>query len=93
MAFQFAPYLASSVAGVGVLGAIIGGAAAAAKNIQLLRGGKTSQWHAIVDTGRETAGAGVATAFSAAAVDTVGAGLMMSVGVAVVAGGRRQVRL
>ncbi|RAU20223.1 magnetic particle protein [Paramagnetospirillum kuznetsovii] len=86
MTFQLAPYLAASVPGVGVLGAIIGGAAAAAKNLELLKTGRISQREAGIDTAKETVGAGVATAFSAAAVGFVGAGLFTSIGVAVIAG-------
>jgi hypothetical protein len=86
MPFHLAPYLAKSVPGVGVLGAIVGGAAAVAKNAQLLKAGKVSQREAAIDTGKETVGAGLATAFSAAAAGAVGGGLVVSLGVAVAAG-------
>ena len=86
MAFQLAPYLAKSVPGVGVLGAIVGAVGAVSKNGQLLKEGKISQQDAAVDTLKETAGAGVATAFSAAVVGVVGGGLAVSVGVALAAG-------
>ena len=85
MAFQLAPYLAKSVPGIGALGAIVGAAGALAKNGQLLKQGKISQQEAAIDTVKETAGAGVATAFSAGVVGAVGGGLAVSLGVAVVA--------
>lgn len=83
--FHFASYLARSVPGVGLLGAIVGAAGAGAKNLKLLKDGKISQQEAIIDTGKETVGAGVATAISAAAVGAVGAGFATSLGVAVIA--------
>ena len=86
MSFQLAPYLAESVPGVGVLGAIVGAVGAVSKNAQLLKEGKISQQEAALDTTKETAGAGVATAFSAAVVGAVGGGLVVSVGVALAAG-------
>ncbi len=86
MAFQFAPYLAKSVPGVGFLGAIVGAVGAVSKNAQLLKEGKITQREAAVDTTKETAGAGLATAFSAAVVGAVGGGLAVSVGVALAAG-------
>lgn len=86
MAFHLVPYLAKSVPGVGILGAIVGGAAAMAKNAHLLRDGKISGRDAAIDTGKETVGAGLATAFSAVVVGAVGGGLAVSLGVAVVAG-------
>ena len=85
MVFRLAPYLAESVPGVGVLGAIVGGSATIAKNSKLLKDGKISERDAVIDTVKETAGAGVATAFSAAVVGAVGGGLVLSLGVAVVA--------
>ena len=86
MAFRFAPYLAKSVPGVGVLGAIVGAVGAVSKNAQLLKEGKVTQREAALDTTKETAGAGLATAFSAAVVGAVGGGLAVSVGVALAAG-------
>jgi len=86
MAFQLAPYLAKSLPGIGVFGSLVGGAAAMAKNAKLLRDGKVTQREAVLDTGKETVGAGLATAFSAAAAGAVGGGLVVSLGVAVVAG-------
>jgi uncharacterized BrkB/YihY/UPF0761 family membrane protein len=86
MVFQLAPYLAKSVPGVGVLGAIVGAVGAVAKNAQLLKDGKISQRDAALDTTKETAGAGLATAFSAAVVGAVGGGLAVSLGVALAAG-------
>ncbi|MBF0336057.1 MAG: magnetosome protein MamC [Alphaproteobacteria bacterium] len=86
MPFQLAAYLAKSVPGVGVLGAVVGGAAALAKNAHLVREGRMDARGAAIDTAKETAGAGLATALSAVAAGAVGGGLVVSLGVAVVAG-------
>lgn len=86
MSFKLAPYLAQSVAGIGVLGGIVGGAATLAKNARLLQDKKISPTEAAIDTGKETVGAGVATAFSAVAAGAVGGGLVISLGTALVAG-------
>ncbi len=86
MAFHLAPYLAKSLPGIGVLGGIVGGAAALAKNAHLLKAGKVTRKDAVIDTSKETVGAGLATAFSAAVAGAVGGGLVVSLGVAVAAG-------
>jgi len=86
MSFKLAPYLAQSVTGIGVLGGIVGGAATLAKNARLLQTKQVTPKAAAIDTGKETVGAGVATAFSAVAAGAVGGGLAVSLGVAVVAG-------
>ncbi|MEO5367137.1 MAG: magnetosome protein MamC [Magnetococcus sp. WYHC-3] len=86
MSFSLARYLAQSTAGVGVLGAIVGGAAAAAKNVRLYQAGQVSSREAAIDTGKEAAGAGLATAFSAFAAGVVGGGLAVSLGTAFAAG-------
>lgn len=86
MAFHLVPYLAKSVPGVGIIGAVVGGAAAMAKNAHLLKDGKITGREAAIDTGKETVGAGLATAFSAVVVGAVGGGLVLSLGVAVAAG-------
>ncbi len=69
---------------MGLIGAIVGAAGAVAKNAKLLQDGKITQREAIIDTGKETVGAGVATAVSAAAVGAVGGGFAVSLGVAIV---------
>ncbi|MBF0281739.1 MAG: magnetosome protein MamC [Zetaproteobacteria bacterium] len=79
MAFQLGPFLASSTTGMGALGAIVGGSAAAAKNYKDFRNGKVTLEEAGKDVGKEAAGAGIATAISAAAVGVVGGGLTISV--------------
>ncbi|HIJ38753.1 MAG TPA: magnetosome protein MamC [Rhodospirillaceae bacterium] len=86
MAFQLAPFLARSVPGIGVLGGIVGGAAALAKNARLLQEKRVTATEAAVETGKETVGAGLATAFSAVAAGAVGGGLVISLGTALVAG-------
>ncbi len=83
---NLAAYLAQSTAGIGVFGALVGGTGAAAKNIKDSRDGLITPTEAVIDTTKETAGAGVATMASAVAVGAVGGGLALSLGVAVVAG-------
>ena len=86
MSFQLAPYLAKSIPGIGVLGGIVGGAAALAKNVRLLKEKRITGTEAAIDTGKETVGAGLATAFSAVAATAVGGGLAISLGTALIAG-------
>jgi hypothetical protein len=86
LAFLLAPYLAKSLPGIGVLGSVVGGAAALAKNVRMVESGQMTQRDAAVDTAKETVGAGLATAFSAAVAGAVGGGLIVSLGVAVAAG-------
>ncbi|MBF0193739.1 MAG: magnetosome protein MamC [Magnetococcales bacterium] len=86
MSFNLAMVLAKSVGGVGVLGGIVGGSAALAKNIKKKRAGEEiSNKDMAIDTGKETVGAGVATAFSAFSAGVVGGGLAVSLGTAFVA--------
>ncbi|MBF0219208.1 MAG: magnetosome protein MamC [Gammaproteobacteria bacterium] len=80
-------YLAQSSSGIGVLGAIIGGSAAAAKNYRDHSDGLISTSDAVYDTSKEAAGAGVATVISAAAVGVIGGGLAISIGTALVTAG------
>ena len=79
---NLAHYLAQSASGVGVLGAIVGGSAAAAKNYKDNKDGLITTKEAVYDTTKEAAGAGIATAISAVAVGVVGGGLMLSIGTA-----------
>lgn len=76
--------LAQSTSGIGILGAIVGGSAAAAKNFKDNKDGIISTKEALIDTSKEAAGAGVATAVSAVAVGVIGGGLILSIGTAVV---------
>ncbi|MBF0383213.1 MAG: magnetosome protein MamC [Magnetococcales bacterium] len=86
MSFNLAMFLAKSVGGVGVLGGIVGGSAALAKNIKKRKEGvEISNQEIAIDTGKETVGAGVATAFSAFTAGVVGGGLAVSLGTAFVA--------
>jgi len=77
--------LAQSTSGIGVIGAIVGGSAAAAKNYKDNQDGLVSTKDAVIDTSKEAAGAGVATAVSAIAAGAVGGGLLLSIGTAVIA--------
>ncbi|SCA56149.1 conserved exported hypothetical protein [Candidatus Terasakiella magnetica] len=82
MAFQLAPFLAQSVPGVGALGAIVGGSGALAQNLKKHKDGEMETNEVVVETAKEAAGAGVATAVSAFTVGLVGGGLVVSVGTA-----------
>lgn len=84
MVFKLAPFLAQSAPGVGVLGGIVGGSATLAKHIRARKNGETEMTDSDIakDTLKETAGAGVATAFSAVVVGIVGGGLVVSLGTA-----------
>ncbi|OSM08655.1 magnetosome protein MamC [Magnetofaba australis] len=84
-AFNLAQFLTTSASGTGVLGAVVGGSAAIAKNIHLYNKGLVSPEEAAIDSGKEAAGAGVATAVSAVAAGAVGGGLVVSLGTALVA--------
>jgi ABC-type nitrate/sulfonate/bicarbonate transport system permease component len=75
--------LSQSTSGVGVIGAIVGGAGAAAKNYADFQKGAVSSREAVANTAIEATGAGVATVVSAAAVGIVGGGLALSIGTAV----------
>ncbi|MES9902637.1 MAG: magnetosome protein MamC [Sedimenticola sp.] len=81
---NLAAFLSQSTSGIGVFGALIGGAAAAAKNYKDNRDGLISVKEAVYDTSKEAAGAGVATAVSAVAVGAIGGGLALSIGSAVI---------
>jgi hypothetical protein len=83
--FNLASYLSQNAAGVGLLGAIVGGSAAAAQAISDHKRGYISREQAIRVTGTQAAGAGVATAVSAVAAGLVGGGLILSLGTAFVA--------
>lgn len=85
MAFNLAVFLARSVGGVGVLGGVVGGSAALAKNIKKKNAGEITNREMAIDTGKETVGAGVATAFSAFSAGLVGGGLAISLGTAFIA--------
>ncbi|MEE9545619.1 MAG: magnetosome protein MamC [Rhodospirillales bacterium] len=82
MAFQLAPFLARSVPGVGVLGGIVGGAAALAEGLKAKERGEVDSRQVAASTVKEAAGAGAATAFSAFAAGLVGGGLVVSLATA-----------
>ncbi|MBF0189220.1 MAG: magnetosome protein MamC [Magnetococcales bacterium] len=84
MSFNLAMFLSKSAPGVGVLGAVVGGSAALAKNLKAKSEGEITTREVVVDTSKETAGAGVATAFSAYVTGVVGASLIPSLGTAFV---------
>jgi hypothetical protein len=75
---------------MGGVGAIVGGTAAAAKNIRRVKEGEIKREEAVKDTIKEAAGAGLATATAAAVVGAVGAtGLLSLLGVLAVATGTK----
>ncbi len=82
MSFNLAMFLSRSVGGVGVIGGIVGGSAALAKNVKRKSRGEITTKEAVIDTSEEAVGAGVATAFSAFAAGVVGGGLVVSLGTA-----------
>ncbi|MEG3620032.1 magnetosome protein MamC [Magnetovibrio sp. PR-2] len=82
MAYQLVTALSHSVPGIGVFGAVVGGSAALAKNLRARETNDMSNEEIVVDTAKEAAGAGVATALSAAAVGVVGGGLVVSLATA-----------
>jgi len=82
MAFNLAAYLSQTVPGMGILGAVVGGSAAAAKGYADYKRGLIDKEGVLRQTGKEAAGAGVATAVSAAVVGVVGGGLLLSLGTA-----------
>jgi hypothetical protein len=81
---NLAAYLSHTTGGIGVFGAIVGGAAAAAKNFKDNQDGLISTQQAVINTSKEAAGAGVATVVSAVAAGAVGSSLVLTVGTAVV---------
>ena len=85
MTFNLAGYLAQNAAGVGVLGAVVGGSAAAAKTYKDRKRGLIDTRQAVVYTSREATGAGIATAVSAVAAGVVGGGLLSALTAAFVA--------
>lgn len=72
-------FLSHSTANIGAIGALVGGTAAAAKNIKDYNAGIIDKQEAAVDTGKETVGAAVATAAGAAAAGVVGSSVLVSV--------------
>ena len=78
--------LPKSIPGMGILGAIVGGTNAIAKNAELLRAGSISQTDAALDTGKEALKNGVATALTFAVVGAVTSELAVSIGVTLVLG-------
>jgi len=84
---KFVPGAALAMGG---LGAIIGGTAAAAKNIKLVKEKKIERQDAVKDTVKEAAGAGLATAAATAIVGAVGAtGLLSLFGILAIATGTK----
>ena len=85
MNFSPVTFLTQSAAGVGVLGALVGGSAAAAKLFSDHKKGLVDRREAMRETGKEAAGVGVASAASVVAAGVVGGGLILSIGTMLVA--------
>lgn len=77
--------MASTTAGIGVLGGILGVSSSIAKNIKPYREGSVDAQEVIYDAGKEGVGTGVATVLGVMAVGAVGGGFALSLGTAVVA--------
>ncbi len=71
---------------MGVLGAVISGTNAMAKNAERLRVGSTTEADAALDVGKEALKNGVVTAATFAAVATLGGELVVSVGLTLIIG-------
>jgi hypothetical protein len=75
---------------MGGIGAIVGGTAAAAKNIRRVKNAEINREEAVKDTIKEAGGAGLATAAATAVVGAVGAtGLLSLVGILALATGTK----
>ena len=83
MSANLAMLLSKGTSGLGVLGGVVGGSIALAKNLKKRQNGDAiSNREIAVDTGKEAVGTGVATAFSAFTVGVVGGGLAVTLGTA-----------
>lgn len=60
------------------LGAVVGGASAAARNIRRVKTNEIDRREAVADTAREMAGAGVATGLASVVMSTLNAGMAVS---------------
>jgi hypothetical protein len=89
-ATQIARSVPGATFAMGGVGAIIGGTAAAAKNIRRVKEAEIKKDEAVKDTLREATGAGLATATATAVMGAVGAtGLVSILGVIAVATGAK----
>jgi hypothetical protein len=71
---------------MGILGAIVAGTNATAKNVELLRQGSISETDAVLDIGEEALKNGLATALTFATVAVIGGELIASVAATLVIG-------
>lgn len=78
MPFHFASMLAHSSSSLGILGAVVGGSIATAKNYKAVQDGSIDYTDAAVDVGKETLGAGVATTMGVVATGVLGGGFVVS---------------
>ena len=83
---ELGPYLAESTTGMGVIGAIVAGTNATAKNVELLRNGSISETDAALDIGEEALKNGLATALTFAVVGVIGGELIASIAATLVIG-------
>jgi hypothetical protein len=86
MPIRLGPLLAETPLGMGVLGAVVSGSNAAAKNAHLLRKGSTRHLDAARDVGNEALKGVVVTTAGAAVITSFGGGLLTSLGATLVIG-------
>lgn len=86
MPFRLGPYLAESTVGMGVLGAIISGTNAIAKNAERVRTGVITPTDASLDVGKEALKNGIVTATTFVVVASIGGELVASVGLTLMIG-------
>lgn len=84
--FRLGPYLAETTVGMGVLGAVISGTNAMARNAERVRKGAATPAEAVTDVGKEALKNGVVTAATFVAVASLGGELIASVGLTLVIG-------
>lgn len=86
MPFRLGPYLAESTVGMGVLGAIISGTNAIAKNAERVRTGVVTPTDASLDVGKEALKNGIVTSTTFVVVASLGGELVVSVGLTLMMG-------
>lgn len=86
MPFRLGPYLAETTVGMSVLGAVISGTNAMAKNAERVRKGAATPAEAATEVGKEALKNGVVTAATFVAVAGLGGELIASIGLTLVIG-------
>lgn len=86
MPLRLGPYLAESTVGMGILGAIISGTNAIAKNAERVRTGVVTPTDASLDVDKEALKNGIVTATPFVVVASLGGKLLVSVGLTLMMG-------